>query len=87
MEGILRNYLPWLKISDKGGLQWTALGGLSRNYPLTKIARYEWAAMGYNGRPFEELPPMTKIAIEEWAAIGCNGGTVEESTPLTKNSL
>ena len=38
------------------------MGGISRKYPLTKFAMYKWAAMGCNGRNFEELPPLTKIA-------------------------
>ena len=65
MAGLFRNYPPWLKLPCKSWLQWAAIGGLFRNYPLTEIAMLEWAAMGCNGRTFQELPPppLTEIVM------------------------
>ena len=42
---------------------WAAMGGLLRNYPLTKFAMLERAAMGSNRRTFDELhlPPDKKL--------------------------
>ena len=64
----LRNYL-WPKLQCKSGRKWASMGGLLRNYPLTNIAMKEWAAMGCNGRTFEELPPDQNCHV----IVGCNG--------------
>ena len=65
---------PWLKMSCKSGLQWAAMGGIFRNYPLTEIAMQEWAARGCNGRTFQELPPDWNWQVK----VGCNGRTFQE---------
>ena len=59
------------------------MGGLLSNYTLNKIAKQEWAAMGYNGRKFEELSPWLKLPGKsglQWAAIG----DFREITPWLK---
>ena len=65
---------PWLKLPCKSGLQWVAMGGLFRNYPLTEIAMSEWAAVACIGRTFQELPhPWLKVPCKsglQWAAMG-----------------
>ena len=63
------------------GLQWDDF--LRNYYPLTKIVMEEWAAMGCNGKTFEELPP-TKSDMQAWAAMGCNGRTLRNELPWLK---
>ena len=50
-------------------VQWVAMGGLWRNYPLIEIARQEWASMDRNGSSLRNCHPLTKIAMES----GYNG--------------
>ena len=70
----------------KNGLQWAAMGGRFRNYPppVTKIAMYEWAAMGWSGRTFQELAPWLKLPCKSGLQWAVNERIYEELTPWIK---